>query len=72
MDIFPKSDQLPIAGLGNGGIGFNFNGAFESPISSRPGQAITGSDILDRTSHELKLEKSNILLLGPTGSGKYY
>lgn len=28
------------------------------------------SDILDATSHEIKLEKSNILLLGPTGSGK--
>ena len=29
------------------------------------------SDILDATSHKLKLDKSNILLLGPTGSGKY-
>lgn len=29
-----------------------------------------GSDILDATTHELRLEKSNILLLGPTGSGK--
>src|SRR5690606_29806994 len=29
-----------------------------------------GSEILDAKSHELKLEKSNILLLGPTGSGK--
>lgn len=29
-----------------------------------------GSEILDATSHELRLEKSNILLLGPTGSGK--
>ena len=27
------------------------------------------SDILDATMHELKLEKSNILMLGPTGSG---
>jgi hypothetical protein len=27
------------------------------------------SDILDAPSHELKLEKSNILMLGPTGSG---
>lgn len=33
-------------------------------------QSAGGSDILDKTSHELKLEKSNILLLGPTGSGK--
>ncbi|XP_050716257.1 ATP-dependent Clp protease ATP-binding subunit clpX-like, mitochondrial isoform X1 [Eriocheir sinensis] len=29
-----------------------------------------GSDILDATTHLLRLEKSNILLLGPTGSGK--
>lgn len=29
-----------------------------------------GSDILDATTHNLRLEKSNILLLGPTGSGK--
>jgi len=29
-----------------------------------------GSDLLENKSHELKLEKSNILLLGPTGSGK--
>jgi ATP-dependent Clp protease ATP-binding subunit ClpX len=29
-----------------------------------------GSDLLDSSRHELRLEKSNILLLGPTGSGK--
>jgi len=27
------------------------------------------SDILDSTSFELKLDKSNILMLGPTGTG---
>ena len=31
---------------------------------------LKGSDVLENKSHELKLEKSNILLLGPTGSGK--
>lgn len=30
-----------------------------------------GSDILDATTHLLRLEKSNILLLGPTGSGEF-
>ena len=30
------------------------------------------SDILDATTHELKLDKSNILLLGPTGSGQCF
>lgn len=29
-----------------------------------------GSELLDSNTHELRLEKSNILLLGPTGSGK--
>ena len=29
-----------------------------------------GHDVLDSKTHELRLEKSNILLLGPTGSGK--
>lgn len=36
----------------------------EDEITKRP------SDILDASTHELKLEKSNILMLGPTGSGK--
>ena len=32
----------------------------------------SGSDILDSNSFQLKLEKSNILMLGPTGSGKKF
>lgn len=31
---------------------------------------MSGSELLDKKSHELKLEKSNLLMLGPTGSGK--
>ncbi|CAH1183913.1 unnamed protein product [Phaedon cochleariae] len=61
-------DSPHITGLGNATLGMNF-GAFESSLGPRTTQP-TGSDILERTSHELKLEKSNILLLGPTGSGK--
>ncbi|XP_037951387.1 ATP-dependent Clp protease ATP-binding subunit clpX-like, mitochondrial isoform X2 [Teleopsis dalmanni] len=30
----------------------------------------TGSEILEKQNYEVKLEKSNILMLGPTGSGK--
>lgn len=30
----------------------------------------TGSELLDKKTHQLKLDKSNILMLGPTGSGK--
>lgn len=50
-------------------MGLNFGGPFDANVGSRNGQTASGSDILERTSHELKLEKSNILLLGPTGSG---
>lgn len=39
-----------------------------SPNASQAHQP--GSELLDKKTHELKLEKSNILMLGPTGSGK--
>ena len=45
-----------------------------SQAAEKDGQRdeLTGkkSDILENDSHEIKLEKSNILMLGPTGSGK--
>lgn len=37
--------------------------------AGRGGPNVHGSDILNATSHSLRLEKSNVLLLGPTGSG---
>ncbi|XP_076050282.1 ATP-dependent clpX-like chaperone, mitochondrial isoform X2 [Oratosquilla oratoria] len=42
----------------------------EQPSKRPMTSNIHGSDILDATTHNLRLEKSNILLLGPTGSGK--
>ena len=30
-----------------------------------------GSSVIMNDKHDLKLEKSNILMLGPTGSGKF-
>lgn len=33
------------------------------------GGASSGSDVLDSNANDTKLDKSNILLLGPTGSG---
>lgn len=33
---------------------------------------IRGSDLLDDNISSLKLEKSNIVLFGPTGSGTFY
>lgn len=35
-----------------------------------PKNSSRGNDVLDSVTHELRLDKSNILLLGPTGSGK--
>ncbi|XP_076258342.1 caseinolytic protease chaperone subunit isoform X2 [Rhynchophorus ferrugineus] len=56
-------------GMGHNSMGLSFSPT-EPPYSKTTSQSAVGSDILDRTTHELKLEKSNILLLGPTGSGK--
>jgi len=77
-------DLLHIAGMGSAlGVGFNPNSpdprtgpAQEENASpgSGPGaaggSALHGSDILEATSHQLKLEKSNIMMFGSTGSGK--
>ncbi|XP_030752560.1 ATP-dependent Clp protease ATP-binding subunit clpX-like, mitochondrial isoform X2 [Sitophilus oryzae] len=56
-------------GMAHSSMGLSFSPT-EPPYSKTTSQSAVGSDILDRTTHELKLEKSNILLLGPTGSGK--
>lgn len=58
----------------------NSNSSSSSNQSSSSGQSgggggnihqqIFGSELLDKKTHELKLEKSNLLMLGPTGSGK--
>lgn len=68
--LFLISDLLNINGLGVG-TGLPFQ---QSDSDSRKNQGTSlnalGSDILDSNLHELRLEKSNILLLGPTGSGK--
>ncbi|KAL5004557.1 hypothetical protein ScPMuIL_018013 [Solemya velum] len=55
-------------------IAVSGQGSALGPGLSHPQQSQDGvswrSDILDSTTHDLKLEKSNILMLGPTGSGK--
>lgn len=77
-------DLLHVTGLGTsyGGSGlgsrdFGHMNATVFPPEERPptvasnnNQRDRGSDVLDSKTHELRLDKSNILLLGPTGSGK--
>ena len=76
-------DLLHIAGMGSAlGVGFNPNSpdprtgsptqeeAGAGAASGGPADAMHGSDILEATSHQLKLEKSNIMMFGSTGSGK--
>lgn len=63
-------DLLHISTIGNSlGVGFQ-QYPTGNEHKSAENQSISGSDILDSKQHQLKLEKSNILLLGPTGSGK--
>lgn len=66
--------MLHISSIGNSlGVGFqHVPSGNEQQQKTAGGQqaAGQGSDILDSKQHQLKLEKSNILLLGPTGSGK--
>jgi len=74
-------DLLHIAGMGSAlGVGFNPNSPdprnqAEPPVeggqqATSSSYAAHGSDILEATSHHLKLEKSNIMMFGSTGSGK--
>lgn len=67
-----------IAGIGHGNaLGVTFQQLQQQQQQQQQQQfendgrrSNAGSDVLDVQTHELRLEKSNILLLGPTGSGK--
>ena len=64
---YSPAELLQIAGITHSsplGPGLQQHQQQESEQVKRP------SDILDASTHELKLEKSNILMLGPTGSGE--
>jgi len=75
-------DLLHIAGMGSAlGVGFNPTPAGGAqgdpqqdtqPAAALPGAGANtvGSDILDATTHDLRLDKSNIMMFGSTGSGK--
>ncbi|CAG5134942.1 unnamed protein product [Candidula unifasciata] len=63
---FSPRDMLQIAVTGP--LGPNLGG--QQSQTNSPGEEAKKSDILESHSQELQLEKSNILMLGPTGSGK--
>ncbi|XP_043474557.1 ATP-dependent Clp protease ATP-binding subunit clpX-like, mitochondrial isoform X1 [Leptopilina heterotoma] len=66
-----KTHLLHISNIGNPlGVGFQQVSQTNEQQAKSGSQSTLGSDILDSKQHQLKLEKSNILLLGPTGSGK--
>lgn len=67
-------DMLHITRVENGQ---RIHGLESSPIVevprnpfALPGRQASGSELLEESGHQIKLEKSNILMLGPTGSGK--
>ncbi|XP_055610909.1 ATP-dependent Clp protease ATP-binding subunit clpX-like, mitochondrial [Uranotaenia lowii] len=73
IDSMARSgDLLHISGIGHTMMSSAPSEVPRPPLASsgtsNPHQP--GSELLDKKTHELKLEKSNILMLGPTGSGK--
>lgn len=63
------NDLLHISGIGHTMMSSAPTEVPRPPLSP-PQQHHPGSELLDEKNHTLKLEKSNILMLGPTGSGK--
>lgn len=68
-----RNDLLHITGIGH--TMSNSSGTELPPKQTQGGGAHhhgheTGSEILEKQNYEIKLEKSNIIMLGPTGSGK--
>ena len=61
-----------LSGVGSTlGVGFPPPGQQQQPQQPEVESSnVTGSDILDAKTHDLKLEKSNIMMFGSTGSGK--
>ena len=64
-------DLLHIGGMGSAlGVGFNQTPAPHQPQHKDEATTESGSDILEAKKHDLRLEKSNIMMFGSTGSGK--
>ncbi|ALC47333.1 CG4538 [Drosophila busckii] len=70
-ELPPKSPaQMGLSGAGLSGSGLGSGMHTGSTSTHGRGDHRPGSDILDKHNNEVKLEKSNIIMLGPTGSGK--
>ncbi|KAL1475391.1 hypothetical protein MTO96_019831 [Rhipicephalus appendiculatus] len=71
---FTTRDLLHISGITHGSaLGLGIQGQPSSSTAhgtDADGHGARGTDVLDASDAEIRLEKSNILLLGPTGSGK--
>jgi len=66
-------DILKIAGMGSAlGVGYQDPNNRQQTQQQQPTEEppTRGSDILHATSHQIKLEKSNVIMFGSTGSGK--
>ncbi|XP_029849543.2 ATP-dependent Clp protease ATP-binding subunit clpX-like, mitochondrial [Ixodes scapularis] len=71
---FTTRDLLHISGITHGhALGLQNQGPQQTAHAAEAdgaGHSGRGTDVLDAPDSEIRLEKSNILLLGPTGSGK--
>lgn len=61
-------ELLQIAGISPHG---NALGASMQQVNQQASQERRGGEVLDSNHTDIKLEKSNIVLLGPTGSGLF-
>jgi len=68
---FSNRELLQIAGMGHHGSALG-PGSSQHVGNQQTEETRHASDILDATTYDLKLDKSNILMLGPTGSGKTF
>ncbi|XP_030374249.1 ATP-dependent Clp protease ATP-binding subunit clpX-like, mitochondrial isoform X2 [Scaptodrosophila lebanonensis] len=70
-ELPPKTPAQMGLGGGPGVNGSGLGGFHNSGVhGSSRGESRSGSEILDKQTNDVKLEKSNIIMLGPTGSGK--
>uniref|UniRef100_A0A6B2E6X0 Putative atp-dependent clp protease atp-binding subunit clpx n=1 Tax=Phlebotomus kandelakii TaxID=1109342 RepID=A0A6B2E6X0_9DIPT len=70
-ETLARNDLLHISGIGHTMMSSSPSEMPRAaPPQGQPAANASGSVLLDKQTYELKLEKSNILMLGPTGSGK--